>query len=137
MHEVVVSRSIDAPREAVDRVLSPTSIVELARTYEVRHVERTDDAVVVTGETDELETVLEFTETEGAYIYRQLEDQGPFEEMYASVSLVGDAPVEVTARTCFTFDLPLTRLTDWLAASQRRTELERLLAGLDAAVGTR
>jgi hypothetical protein len=131
--EVVVSRSIDAPRADVEAVLSPTRIVEYAGTYEVRAVEETGDAVVVTAGTDELAIDLEFTQTESAYVYRQIGDQGPFAEMYTSVSLAGDEPIEVTARTCFTFGLPLPRLTDWFAASERRVELRRLVAGVEAA----
>lgn len=133
VQEVVVSRSVDASREAVEAVLTPRRIVEFAGTYTIRAVEETDDAVVVTARTDDLEIVLEFTRTEHAYVYRQRGDRGPFDEMYASVSLVGDGPVEVTARSCFTFGLPLARLTDWFAASERRTELRRFLAGIEAA----
>lgn len=128
-----MSRSVDAPRAAIEAVLSPARIVEYAGTYEVRAVEEAADAVVVTAGTDELETVLEFTETGPPFVYRQRDDHGPFAAMYTSVSLAGERPVTVTARTCFTFGLPLARLTDWLAASERRTELQRLVAGVEAA----
>lgn len=131
--EVVVSRSIDAPRSAVEAVLSPARIIEFAGTYRVQSVDETADGAVVTAETDELETVIEFTGAESGYVYRQVGDQGPFTEMYSSVSLAGGEPVEVTARTCFTFGLPLARLTDWIAAGERRTELRRLVAGVEAA----
>lgn len=130
MQEVVASRTVDAPRAAVEAALSPAHLIEYAGTYEVRAVEETEDAVVVTAATDRLEAVLEFTQTGPPYVYRQRGDQGPFAEMYTSVSLAGDRPVTVTARTCYTFGLPLARLTDWFMARERRTELQRLVAGV-------
>lgn len=133
VQEVAVSRSIDVPRRTVESVLSPERIVEFAGTYEVRAVEASGDAVVVNAGAADVEIVLEFTQTEPPYVYRQSGDRGPFDEMYTSLSLAGDAPVEVRVRTCFTFGLPPTRLTDWFAAGERRTELRRLVAGIEAA----
>lgn len=132
--EVVVSRTIDAPREAVEAVLSPTALVEHAGTYEVWDVDREADEVVVTAGTADLEVCLAFTETETGYIYRQRGEHGPFEAMYASVSVAEDAPTVVTARSCFTFGMPLARLTDWIAARERRTELRRMLTGIERAI---
>jgi len=133
--EVVVSWSVDAPREAIERVLTPAAIVEHAGTYLVDRVERLDDVVVVTASAGDLETVLEFTETDTGWIYRQRPDRGPFDRMYASVAVLGDRPVDLVLRSCFTFGLPLSRLTDWFVATDRRTELERLGEGLVAAAG--
>lgn len=134
MQEVEVSRAVDAPIGAVERVLSPSAIVAFAGTYEVRSVEPVDDGVLVTADTDGLRAVLEFTGPGPPYIYRQRE--GPFAEMYTSVSVVDD-PVVVIARCCFTFGLPFARVTDWFAARDRRTELRRLLAGIEAAATDR
>lgn len=134
MQEVAVSRTIDASREAVLGVLSPTAIVEYAGTYEVGDVRRADGSWVVTGEAPDLEAVLVFEGTESGFRYRQQDDRGPFEAMYATVSVAGDGPVEVTARSCFTFGLPLAQLTDWLARRERRTELRRLVDGIETAV---
>lgn len=134
MQEVEVSRPMDAPLAAVERVLSPVAIVEFAGTYTVTDVESVDDGVVVTAEADGLQTVLEFTETGPPYIYTQR--TGPFAEFYTSVSIVDD-PVVVTARSCFTFGLPLSVITDWFAIRERRTELRRLLAGIEAAATDR
>ena len=132
--EVVVTRTVDAPTSAVDAVLSPASIVDMAGTYAVESVEETGDMVVVRAVADRLETVLEFTETAGPYVYQQRDGEGPFEAMYTSVSVTGDEPATVTARSCFTFGMPFPRLTDWFVARERRTELERLLRGVEAAV---
>lgn len=137
MQEVAVSRTIDASREAVLELLSPAAIVEYAGTYEVGDVRRTDDGWVVTGHAPDLEAVLVFEGTENGFRYRQRDDRGPFEEMDATVSVAGDGPVEVTARSRFTFGLPLARLTDWLARRERRTELRRLVDGIEAAVEER
>lgn len=131
MQEVEVSRQIDAPTAAVEAVLSPAAIVEFAGTYEVVEVVEHDDAVVVTATADSLETVLAFTGSPPPYIYTQRD--GPFAEMYTSLSVTG-APAVVTVRSCFTFGPPLARVTDWLAIRDRRTELERLLAHIDVAV---
>lgn len=134
MHEVVVTRTVDARREAVEAVLSPATIVEYAGTYVVRDVAETDEGVVVTAMADELEIAVLFTETGGPFVYRQHDGVGPFGEMYTSVSLTGEDPVTVTARSCYSFGLPLARLTDRLVARERRMELSRLVGGIEAAV---
>lgn len=134
MEEVEVSRTVHASREAVEGALSPRTIVEYAGTYEVRSVDRTSDGWVVDGGTSDLDVTLEFTETDDGYVYRQSDGQGPFDEMYASVSISGSDPVTVTVRTCFTFAMPLTWLTDRIALRERRTELERMVARLADAV---
>lgn len=134
MQEVDVSRTIDAPREAVMAALSPRDIVEYAATYEVRDVERTEEGWTVTADAPDLEVVLEFTETDRGFVYRQRDGQGPFAKMYASVSVAEDQPVVVTARSCFTFGTRLSRIMDWIASRERRMELNRLLAGVAAAV---
>ena len=136
MQEVTVSREVDAPQEAVLDALSPRDIVEYAGTYEVRDVEETDDGWAVSCGTEDLDVVLDFERVDGGYIYRQREDQGPFGEMYTGLAIDEDDPVVVIARSCYTFDGRLARLLDWLAAHERRTELRRLLAGIeDAAQG--
>lgn len=134
MQEVVVTRTIEAPREDVERVVSPAALVEYAGTYDVEGVEATDDGTVVTAATADLETALVFTETPTGYVYRQRGDHGPFAAMYASVAITGSEPTEVIARSCYTFGLPLSRVTDWFARRERRIELRRLVAGIAGAV---
>lgn len=134
MQEVTVSREVDAPREEVLEALSPRDIVEYAGTYEVWDVEETVDGWAVSCGTDELDVVLDFERVDGGYIYRQRDDQGPFGEMYTGLAIDEEDPVVVIARSCYTFDGRLARLLDWLAAHERRTELRRLLAGIDDAV---
>lgn len=135
MKEVEVSRTINAPREAVLDRLSPRSIVEFTGTYEVEAVERTADGWRVSAVAEDLDVVLEFTETESGYVFVQRE--GPFEAMYSSITVSGADPVEATVRSCFTFDMPLARLTDWFASWDRKTELERLLVALAGTVEER
>lgn len=130
MEEVEVSRTVDASHEAVKEVLSPRSIMEYAGTYEVYSVEPTDEGWVLEGGTTDLEVTFEFTEVENGYVYQQRDGEGPFAEMYASVTVAGDDPVTVTVRSCFTFGMPFAWLTDRIAARDRRLELERLLADL-------
>lgn len=135
MEEVQVSRAIDAPLAAVEEALSPRDIVEYAGTYVVWDVERTDDGWAVNCGTSELDVVLDFTETDGGFVYRQREGRGPFEEMYASLTLAEEEPVLATARSCFTFDMPLSWITDRIAAGERKLELSRLLERLALAAG--
>lgn len=134
MQEVAVTRAIHAPREDVLAALTPRAIVEYAGTYEVRAVERADEGWTLTVGTADLEPVLEFAETEQGLVYEQRPGTGPFEEMYASVSVAGDRPVDVTMRSCFTFGRTFRWLFDRLAARDRRTELRRALRGLARAV---
>lgn len=134
MQEVTVSRELEAPRETVLEALSPRDIVEYAGTYEVWDVEETDDGWAVSCGTEELDVVLDFERVDGGYIYRQREGRGPFGEMYTGLAIDEDDPVVVIARSCYTFDGRLARLLDWLAAHERRTELRRLLTGLELAV---
>lgn len=129
-----MSRRIDADRAAVVEALSPADVVEWAGTYDVWHVEETEDGWAVECGTSDLHVVLDFTAGDGGYVYRQRGDDGPFSEMYTSVSVGEEEPVVVTARSCYTFGTFLSRLMDWLARRERRTELLRLLDGLAEAV---
>lgn len=134
MQEVTAGREIHATREDLLAALTPRAVVEHAGTYEVREVDRSGEGwTLVAGATD-LELVLEFTRTERGLVYQQRPGAGPFEEMYASVSVAGTGPVDVTMRSCFTFGRPFAWLIDRLAARERRTELQQALDGLARAV---
>lgn len=134
MQEVAVSREVDAAPADLVEALTPRKVVEWAGTYEVWDVEETESGWTVHCGTPDLDVLLDFTPAEGGYVYRQRADRGPFGAMYASVSVAESSPAVVTGRSCFTFDSPLSRLLDWLAARERRTELRRVLDGLALAV---
>jgi len=120
------------PPEELEAKLSPRAIVEYAGTYRVVSVEEGPDTTTVAVENDQFGAVLEFTEVDGGYAYRQVES-GPFAEMQTWVTVEegdeeGSARLALTSE--FTFGGRLAFLKDWLASSTRRQELERLAHNL-------
>jgi len=120
------------PPEELEAKLSPRAIVEHAGTYQVVSVEEGVDATTVAVENDQFDAVLEFTEVDGGYVYRQVED-GPFAEMQTWITVEegdeeGSARLALTSE--FTFGGRFAFLKDWLASSTRRQELERLAHSL-------
>ncbi|MEM4782316.1 MAG: SRPBCC family protein [Halalkalicoccus sp.] len=139
MREVEVTVTLDAPPEAVERALTPASIVGYAGTYTVESVEREADRTVVSASAGEIETVLEFGPREDGYVYSQRGTEGPFEEMHSRIVVEGtEEGTRVIARSAFTFGGWSAFVTDWLGADVRRDELQRLLYELaaDLADGT-
>lgn len=148
MREVVVTAVLNVPGEAIEKRLSPASIVEYAGTYEVQSVQKREGKTVVRGGFDQLEITLEFTDLEDGYEYSQVEGSGPFQEMHTWVTLEEggeDVPSEETirvpglesderttvrVRSVYTFGGRFARLKDWIAESDRRTELQRLIGNL-------
>lgn len=130
MKEIEVTGVLDAPRAAVERKLSPRSIVEYAGTYTVQSVERSADETVVVATGDDLEITLAFTERADGYVYTQRGSEGPFEEMRTRLTVTEDEETRVSLRSEFTFGGWTAFLTDWLGADIRRDELERLIVNL-------
>lgn len=136
MRSVEVSRFVRATLPRVERQLSPAAIVEYEGTFTVVDVEETDDEWVVTGEAGGrmLEARFAFEAREDGYVYRQVEDAGPFEEMESRIRLERrDEGVDVTMRSSVSLGLRLP-LADRLAAWKRRGELKRALSRLAADV---
>ena len=148
MREVVVTAVLNAPRAVIEEYLSPRSIVEYAGTYEVESVEEREGKTLVRAGTDQFGIALEFTKLSDGYQYTQREDVGPFEEMHTWVTLEDGAetsgPEEavsipglksdertvIRVRSVYTFGGRLSRFKDWVAAGDRRAELERLVGFL-------
>ena len=148
MREVVVTAILNAPQTVLEEYLSPRSIVEYAGTYEVESVEEREGETVVRAGTDQLGIALEFTKLEDGYQYTQRGDAGPVEEMHTWVTLedaTGTSDPEeavfipgleseertvIRVRSVYTFGGRLSRFKDWVAAGNRRAELERLVGFL-------
>jgi hypothetical protein len=130
MREVEVTATFDVPRVEVERKLSPESVIEYAGTYEVESVEYGGEQPVLTATGNDIGTVVEFTEREDGYVYTQVGDHGPFEEMRTQILIDGSHETRVSVRSEFTFGGWFSFLTDWLGTDIRRDELERLLVNL-------
>lgn len=142
-----------APRETVSAHLSPESIMEYERTYEVLEVEEDVDGwIVSTFANGDTSMVVRFEELPNGYAYRNVEG-GFFEDLYTTVRVTEaeDAPssdaglteasestaspaARVVFHSEFTFGGLLAPLIDRLATRQRRKELERVLYALGEAI---
>lgn len=132
MHTVEVSRDVPATVVAVDRVLSPASIIEAEGTFTVVDVdERADGPVMVTAQASGIQATFAFEELENGYRYRQEGDAGPFEAMETTLTRErADGGARLTARSSVSLGLPLEPVTDRIAGWKRRGELDRLLVNL-------
>lgn len=134
MQEVRRWAVLDADAEAVLDALSPESVVEYEGTFSVQSVEEAPDGWEVTATAPQLTLRLRFEELPNGYAYEQI-DEGPFETLETSVTVHDDDEgTKVVAASTYTFGGVLARATDWLALSDRRDELERLLLNLGAEV---
>jgi len=131
MREVEVSTFVSAPPAVVERALTPASVVEYEGSFEVYDVEETDDGWTVTAGATGLTMQLDFEERRDGLFYRQRGDGGPFDSMETTLS-VGpeDEGSRVTARSSVSLGLPVSALSDRIAAWKRRGELERALDAL-------
>lgn len=159
MREVTVAADVDADRETILEALSPRSIIEYEGTYEVAAVDRIDDGWRVTAVSRDrtVEMEIDFRRRSDGYVYELVGD-GPFEELHTTVTVHGgsddgarrrardgeggavsgtrpDDPVRVTATSEYTLGGWLAPVVDWLAARNRRRELERALVALASEVG--
>ena len=137
MREVEVEAVINAPRETVSAHLSPESIMDYERTYEVIEIEEDGDGWLVSTFADsDTGMVVRFEERPDGYAYEKVEG-GFFEELYTIVSVSEAQPppaddqsvdadrntsnrIRVELRSEFTFGGPFAPLIDRLAANQRR-----------------
>jgi hypothetical protein len=134
MREVEVSRFVRATPAAVERVLTPATVVESEGSFTVRDVRATDDATLVTAGARGLELTLRFEDHPGGLRYTQAGSAGPFDTMWTELTVdAEDEGSRVTARSGVSLGLPLPALTDRLATWKRRGELNRLLDALAAA----
>ncbi|PSP77188.1 polyketide cyclase [Halobacteriales archaeon QS_1_68_20] len=131
MVEVEASQFVAATPPEIRSALSPSAIVAAEGTFEVADVEETGDGWEVHAEGRGISATFAFRETEDGYVYEQVGDHGPFEEMETALSLVReDDGTRLTMTSVVDLGLPLSAVTDRVAAWKRRAELRRALAAL-------
>ena len=131
MREVEVSRFVRAPPRAVERVLTPATVVESEGSFTVRDVTDSEDGTLVTAGARGLELTLRFEERPDGLHYTQAGSAGPFDAMTTDLTVAAeDEGSRVTARSAVSLGLPVPALTDRIATWKRRGELERLLDAL-------
>ncbi|KTG11669.1 polyketide cyclase [Haloprofundus marisrubri] len=131
MHEVTVSRFVRAPPRVVRRVLTPEAVIEYEGSFEVQSVEETDDGPVVVAGSRRFQFALRFETLENGLFYEQAGDAGPFDAMETTVTVDSENEgSQVTMQSAVSLGLPLTSVTDRVAAWKRRGELKRALDAL-------
>jgi hypothetical protein len=135
MREVSVSRFVRATAAQVERVLSPTALLEYEGSFSARKEIELDDGVRVIAGASGLEMGLFFEKRENGYFYEQEGDAGPFERMETTI---GYAPenegVRIRMDSKVTLGLFPRPLTDRVAAWKREAELERALDAIEEAL---
>ncbi|WP_049937572.1 hypothetical protein [Haloplanus natans] len=128
MREVEVSRFVRATPTAVERALTPATVVESEGSFTVRDVTEADDGTLVTAGARGLELTLRFEERPCGLHYTQAGSAGPFDAMTTDLTVEAENEgSRVTARSAVSLGLPTPALTDRLATWKRRGELTRLL----------
>lgn len=131
MREVVVDRFVRAPPAEVRQALDPASVVAYEGSFEVLDVERDGDETVVTAGSHGVGMVLRFTERDDGWHYAQEGDAGPFDAMETRLSVAPENEgSRVAFRSAVSLGLPLSAVTDRVAAWKRRGELDRALRAL-------
>jgi len=131
MREVEVSRFVRATPTAVERVLTPATVVESEGSFTVRDVTEADDGTLVTAGARGLELTLRFENRPAGLHYTQAGSAGPFDAMTTDLTVEAENEgSRVTARSAVSLGLPAPALTDRLATWKRRGELNRLLDAL-------
>ena len=131
MREVEVSRFVRATPTAVERVLTPATVVESEGSFTVRDVTDGEDGTLVTAGARGLELTLRFEERPNGLHYTQAGSAGPFDAMTTDLTVAAENEgARVTARSAVSLGLPAPALTDRIATWKRRGELERLLDAL-------
>jgi carbon monoxide dehydrogenase subunit G len=131
MREVEVSRFVRATPTAVERVLTPATVVESEGSFTVRDVTEAEDGTLVTAGARGLELTLRFEERPDGLHYTQAGSAGPFDAMTTDLTVEAENEgSRVTARSAVSLGLPAPALTDRLATWKRRGELNRLLDAL-------
>jgi carbon monoxide dehydrogenase subunit G len=131
MREVEVSRFVRATPTAVERALTPATVVESEGSFTVRDVTDSEDGTLVTAGARGLELTLRFEERPDGLHYTQAGSAGPFDAMTTDLTVAAeDEGSRVTARSAVSLGLPVPALTDRIATWKRRGELERLLDAL-------
>lgn len=135
MREVEAERVVDASPPVVRRRLDPAALVEYEGSFEVVDSQADGDTTVVTAAASGLGLTLRFEPREGGYYYTQEGEAGPFEAMETWVETSdedGGRGTRVRLRSRVSLGLPLSGVTNRVAAWKRRGELGRVLDALAA-----
>ncbi|WP_459191585.1 SRPBCC family protein [Halosimplex sp. J119] len=128
MREVTVETFVPATPAEVKRALAPGVVVEYEGSFDVLEVEERDEATFVTAGARGIGVSLRFERREDGLRYEQVGDAGPFDEMWTELSWKSENEgTRVVARSGVGLGLPLSGLTDRVAAWKRRGELDRAL----------
>lgn len=134
MHEVERSRTVTAGPPAVKRALSPEAVVAAEGTFTVQAVEETGDGTLVTATGPGMSVPLRFESRDDGLWYTAEDDVGPFDHLETRVSVTpAEDGARITIRSSVSLNLPLP-FADRIAAWKRRTELERAIDELVAAI---
>lgn len=135
MREIEVTRFVAAQPYEIERALDPASVIEFEGSFDVLDLEATESGTMVTAGGPGLEMVLEFESREDGLYYEQQGDDGPFDDMWTRLTWEHENEgSRVSARSGVSLGLPLSSLSDRVAAWKRRGELERALDALAEAV---
>jgi carbon monoxide dehydrogenase subunit G len=132
MREAEATTFVQETPEALKRRLTPAAVLEYEGTFEVTDVTESDDGWTVTGDMGGIEVEFDFEERPDGYRYEQRGERGPFDHMETTITLTPhDEGTRVTMRSTVGLALPLSSVTDRLAAWKRRGELERAVEALE------
>ena len=135
MREIEVSRFVAAKPHEIESAVEPTTVLEYEGSFDVFDVEERDEGTFVTAGGRGLRMVVRFEPREDGIYYEQEGESGPFDSMWTHLTWEHEYEgTRVTARSAVSLGLPLSGVTDRIAAWKRRGELERALENLAAAV---
>lgn len=135
MREIEVSRFVAARPHEIEGAVGPTSVVDYEGSFDVLDVEERDEGTFVTAGGRGLRMTFRFEPREDGIYYEQEGESGPFDSMWTNLSWENEYEgSRVTARSGVSLGLPLSGVTDRIAAWKRRGELERALDNLAEAV---
>lgn len=135
MRTVTVEGHVGAPPNAVLDALDPATIVDAEGTFSPVETREKETGIDVIARGGGMEVAFTFLETEDGYEYEQHGGAGPFETMRTTLSIAPeDAGSTIILESTVALGLPLSAITDRIAAWKRRGELRRALAAIDEAV---
>ncbi|MEM4780137.1 MAG: SRPBCC family protein [Halalkalicoccus sp.] len=135
MRDASATRFVRATTKQLDRLLSPTTIVEYEGSFEPREATQIEGGTRVIAGAGGLEMGLFFEEIENGYRYEQEGEAGPFEAMETTITYRPENEgVRIEMRSSVTLGLVPRPITDRVAAWKREAELERALDAIEAAL---
>jgi hypothetical protein len=133
MPEVRVDRFVGATPAEIERALTPADLVEYEGSFQVLEVDEHDAETMVTAGASGVGVTLRFESREDGLRYEQVDDAGPFDAMWTTIAWEPENEgSRVVAESGVSLGLPLSVLTDRVAAWKRRGELKRALRNLAA-----